>query len=75
MPGTRAKGGGLAPTDVAVVTEPFGSDPDRRIPLYKYLQLGAILDGEAQAPCLARQAKGYLIHDDKLYSRNTSGIL
>jgi hypothetical protein len=41
----------------------------------KYLRLGTILDDETETQRLARRAKGYLIHNEKLYHRNASGIL
>jgi hypothetical protein len=60
---------------VAVVFEPSGSNPDWQKPLFGYLQLRAIPDGEPEARRLVYQAKGYIIHDDKLYRSSTSRIL
>jgi hypothetical protein len=34
-----------------------------------------IADDETETRRLARQAKGYLIHNDDLYHRSTSGVL
>jgi hypothetical protein len=51
---------------VAVVGTPI-HEVDWRKPISEYLQLGTILDDEIETRCLARRAKGYLIHDNELY--------
>jgi hypothetical protein len=48
---------------------------DWRKLISEYLWLATLPDDETETQCLARRAKGYLIHDDELYRRDTSGIL
>jgi hypothetical protein len=40
-----------------------------------YLWLGTIPDDETKTRHLMRRAKGYLIYNDELYQRSTTGIL
>jgi hypothetical protein len=60
---------------VAAVIGPPSPKADWRKSISEYLQLGTIPDDEIETRRLARRAKGYLIHDNKLYRRSTSGIL
>jgi hypothetical protein len=62
-------------TKIAAITRPPSSNMDWRKPISKYLWLGVIQDEETETRCLARRAKGYLIHDGELYRYSTSGIL
>jgi hypothetical protein len=52
-------------TEIAAITRPPGSNTDWRKPISEYLCLGAIPDDENETRYLARQAKGYLMHDNK----------
>jgi hypothetical protein len=60
--------------ELVAVIKPPSSETDWRKPITNYLQLGVMPDDEIETRCLARRAKGYLIHD-KLYRRSASGIL
>jgi hypothetical protein len=60
---------------IAAITEPPSSDTNRQKPISEYLRFRTILDDEIETQCLARWAKGYLIHDNRMYHHNTLGIL
>jgi hypothetical protein len=49
-------------SEIAAITGPPDTDADR----WKLI---------SETRCLPRRAKGYLVHDDELYCRNTSRIL
>jgi hypothetical protein len=51
------------------------SGVDRWKPISEYLRHGTIPDDETVTRHLAHWAKGYLIHNDKLYRHSSSGIL
>jgi hypothetical protein len=61
-------------SEVAVVPQSSSFDTDWHKLLSEYLYLKAIPDSKPEARRLARQAKGYLIHDDELYHHSTLGI-
>jgi hypothetical protein len=61
--------------EMVAIIGPPSPDVDWRRPIYEYLQLGTILDDETETQRLARRAKGYLIHNGKLYRCSASGIL
>jgi hypothetical protein len=65
---------GQAEELVAVIGPP-SPETDWRKPITDYLQLGMIQDDETETWCLARRAKGYLIHNNELYRCNALGIL
>jgi hypothetical protein len=51
----------------AAIIGPHGSDMDCQKPISKYLRLETIPDDKTKIRCLARQDKGYLIHNGELY--------
>jgi hypothetical protein len=59
---------------VAVVRPP-SHEVDWRKPIGEYLQLGMKPNDKTKTWCLARRAKGYLIHANELYRHITLGIL
>jgi hypothetical protein len=61
--------------EVAVVVRSPSHEADWQKPISKYLRLGTIPDDKTETRRLVRRTKGYPIHDDELYSRNTPGIL
>jgi hypothetical protein len=61
--------------EIVAIVGPPDPDVDWRKQISEYLRLGAISDDETKTQCLTCWAKGYLIHNDELYQRNTSGIL
>jgi hypothetical protein len=77
-PGTLAGELGLDREPGAEMTAITGlpsPNTDRWEPISEYLQLRIMSDDENKTWHLARRAKGYLIHNDELYRRNSSGIL
>jgi hypothetical protein len=62
-------------SEIAAITGPPDSDTDRWKLISEYLRLRTIPDNKIKTRCLACRVKRYLIHDDELYYRNTSGIL
>jgi hypothetical protein len=60
---------------VVAIVGPLGLDANWWKPIFEYLWWGTIPDGEIETQRLARQAKGYLIHNDELYRRSISGVL
>jgi hypothetical protein len=61
--------------EVAAVVRPPSPEAYWRKPITEYLRLGTILDNEIETQRLTHRAKGYMIHDDELYQRNTSDII
>jgi hypothetical protein len=61
--------------EVAAVVLPPSPEVDWRKAIAKYLQLGTISDDKIKTRRLACRAKGYMIHNNELYRRSTSGIL
>jgi hypothetical protein len=61
---------GQAKPFVAVV-RPAGPEEDLQKSIIEYLWLGMIPYDETKTHRLTRRAKGYLIHDNELYSCNT----
>jgi hypothetical protein len=61
--------------EIAAIYEPPNPDTYWRKPLSEYLQLGAIPDNKIETRILVHQAKGYLIHNSKLYRCSALGIL
>jgi hypothetical protein len=61
--------------EIAAIVGPPNPNKDWRKPISKYLCLRTIPDDEIETRCLTRGAKGYLIHNDKLYHRSTLGVL
>jgi hypothetical protein len=60
---------------LVVVAGPVSPEENWRKPITEYLRLGTIPDDEIEIWHLAHRAKVYLIHDNELYRRITSGIL
>jgi hypothetical protein len=68
----EASAGPIAPNpgpagEVATVVRPPSLEADWQKPIAEYLRLGMIPDDEYEIRCLARRAKGYLIHNNELY--------
>jgi hypothetical protein len=61
--------------EIAAIIRQPNSDMDWRKPISEYLWLGTILDDGTKTWRLARLAKGYLIHFNKLYHHIISSIL
>jgi hypothetical protein len=61
--------------EIASIVGTLGPDADWWKPFSEYLQRGTIPDDEIETWCLARQAKGYLIHNNGLYHCSASGNL
>jgi hypothetical protein len=61
--------------EIAAVVRPPSPEADWQKPISGYLWLGTIPNNEIKTQRLPHRSKGYLIHNDELYRRNTSGIL
>jgi ribonuclease HI len=61
--------------EVSAIIRLPSPDADSRKPISEYLQHRTISDDKIETQRLARQAKGYLIHNDELYCHNASGVL
>jgi hypothetical protein len=61
--------------EVSAIIRLPSPDADSRKPISEYLQHCTIPDDKIETQRLARQAKGYLIHNDELYCHNASGVL
>jgi hypothetical protein len=61
--------------EIAAITEQPAPNMDWQKSILEYLQLETVSNDETKTQRLARRAKGYLIHNSKLYHRSISGTL